>query len=91
MQVSVRDLRAIDASFPRVLPQVLVRPHCFILKLEAVRAVITRDCVYVFDPMHPTVQSFLPALHDKFRVESDNGMPFELRVFEEVLVAVVCD
>lgn len=94
MRVSTRDLRAVDPAYPRVLPQILVREHGMLLKLESIRAVITADSVRVFDPLNPSVQTFLAVLHDRLRTEWEaevpSDQPFEFRVLEQVLDAVVC-
>ncbi|KAA8493550.1 Mitochondrial inner membrane magnesium transporter mrs2 [Porphyridium purpureum] len=85
--LNLRDIRNVDPSFRQESPAVLVRSKAIIVNLEHIRAILQADRLLLFEPMHPSVQAFIPELQARLQAES-SLLPFELRALEVVLINV---
>lgn len=48
-----RDLRKIDSSSVDIIPTILVKPHCILVNLLHIKALIEKDRVFIFDTINP--------------------------------------
>ncbi|GAV53679.1 hypothetical protein ZYGR_0AK01810 [Zygosaccharomyces rouxii] len=57
-----RDLRKIDTTTVDIIPSILVKPHCIVVNMLHIKALIERDKVYVFDTSNPSAAAKLGVL-----------------------------
>lgn len=57
-----RDLRKIDTSTVDIIPSILVKPHCIVVNMLHIKALIEREKVYVFDTANPSAAAKLGVL-----------------------------
>ncbi|CAL9736997.1 magnesium transporter Mrs2p, mitochondrial [Monosporozyma servazzii] len=48
-----RDLRKIDSTSVDIIPTILVKPHCILVNLLHIKALIEKDRVFIFDTINP--------------------------------------
>lgn len=89
--VQLRDIRQLDPAFSSKTA-LWVRHSACIISMEGIRALITHESMFVFDPDSEKTAKALPILRQRLHSEDsaeDAFMPFEFRAIEGILIVVV--
>ncbi|SJM84229.1 related to Mitochondrial inner membrane magnesium transporter mrs2 [Zygosaccharomyces bailii] len=96
-----RDLRKIDTTAVDIIPSILVKPHCIVVNMLYIKALIEKDKVYVFDTANPSAAAKLGVLMydlesklSSRRGPAANGtapQPYEHSALESMLINVMSD
>ena len=95
-----RDLRKIDTSSVDVIPTILVKKDCIVINMLYIKALICKDCVYVFDTANQTAAMKLGVLmydlESKLSMSNKTGTAisagtqfYEHRALESILINVM--
>ncbi|CAM9742200.1 unnamed protein product [Chrysoparadoxa australica] len=83
----LRDLRLIDPNYPGQFPAILPRGSAVVVAVGDIRAVITCQDLYLFDPDNVAVQGVVTTLIEQFKIAGNT--PFE-HVCLEVCLGQIC-
>ena len=89
-----RDLRKIDTSSVDIIPTILVKPHCILVNLLHIKALIEKDRLFIFDTTNPESAMKLGVLmydmESRLPQVSPNSSNFyEHRALEIILINIM--
>lgn len=89
-----RDLRKIDTSSVDIIPTILVKPHCILVNLLHIKALIEKDRVFIFDTTIPESAMKLGVLMYDMesrlsQVNPNSNNFYEHRALEIILINIM--
>ncbi|EDO15098.1 hypothetical protein Kpol_1071p5 [Vanderwaltozyma polyspora DSM 70294] len=96
-----RDLRKIDASSIDIIPTILVKKNCIVINMLYIKALISKDKLYVFDTTNQTaamklgvlmydLESKLSSKNKQSFLNSNISQAYEHKALESVLINIMC-